>query len=267
MKLFFFMVIIMSMSYSFSQIPSINAHRGASYDAPENTLASFKLAWKQGADAIEGDFHLTKDGEIVCIHDADTARVAKEKWIVAQSTYEELKRLDIGSWKGPQWAGERIPTLKEVLQLIPAGKKFFLEVKCGVAIVPPLVKILMESSVPQEQIAIISFYPEIVSEIKKYLPEMKAYLLTSFRKENEIWKPTLSEILSYLKSTKADGLDCKAMECVEENFALSLKNQGFEFHVWTVDDPVVARRFHALGVQSITTNRPGWLRKELEKKE
>ena len=72
----------------------IVAHRGASDDAPENTLEAFHLAWLQNADAIEGDFRLTKDEQIVCIHDEDTSRTCGKKLIVAESTYAELCQLD-----------------------------------------------------------------------------------------------------------------------------------------------------------------------------
>ncbi|MDA1056051.1 MAG: glycerophosphodiester phosphodiesterase family protein, partial [Planctomycetota bacterium] len=78
----------------------IIAHRGGSHDAPENTLAAFRLAFEQGADGIEGDFYLTRDNRIVCIHDADTKRVADKTLVVAESSLAELKRLDVGSWKG-----------------------------------------------------------------------------------------------------------------------------------------------------------------------
>ncbi|MEM7392442.1 MAG: glycerophosphodiester phosphodiesterase family protein [Verrucomicrobiota bacterium] len=101
---------------SFPADPIVVAHRGASKDAPENTLPAFNLAWEQGADAIEGDFHLTADDKIVCIHDRDTEEVASVKKIVRQSTLAELKRLDVGSWKGKQWADTRIPTLAEVFE-------------------------------------------------------------------------------------------------------------------------------------------------------
>ncbi|MDP6721144.1 MAG: glycerophosphodiester phosphodiesterase family protein, partial [Pirellulaceae bacterium] len=93
----------------------IVAHRGASYDAPENTLAAFRLAWRQGADGIEGDFYLTKDGQIVCIHDADTKRTAGVSRQVAKSTLAELRELDVGRWKDEEFAGERMPTLQQVL--------------------------------------------------------------------------------------------------------------------------------------------------------
>ncbi|MFV2065815.1 MAG: glycerophosphodiester phosphodiesterase family protein, partial [Pirellulales bacterium] len=97
----------------------IVGHRGASHDAPENTLAAFQLAWQRGADGVEGDFYLTSDGHIVCIHDADTERVAGEKLIVAESTLADLRQLDVGAWKGERWRGEKIPTLEEVLATVP----------------------------------------------------------------------------------------------------------------------------------------------------
>ena len=80
--------------------PLVVAHRGASRDAPENTLAAFKLAWEQGADAIEGDFLLTKDNKIVCIHDKSTGRLADRKLIVKESTLSQLRELDVGLGKG-----------------------------------------------------------------------------------------------------------------------------------------------------------------------
>src|SRR5271170_7325637 len=87
------------------------AHRGASYDAPENTLAAFRLAWQQGADGIEGDFYLTDDGEIVCLHDSDTGRTGDRKLSVGQSTLAQLRTVDVGVSKGEKFRGERIPTL------------------------------------------------------------------------------------------------------------------------------------------------------------
>src|SRR5882757_4224835 len=109
--------------------PLIIAHRGASFEAPENTLAAYRLAWQQNADGAEGDFQLTRDGRIVCIHDLTTGRTADANRVVAQSTFEELRRLDVGMWKHPRFAGERIPTLDEILALLPAGNLFFIEIK------------------------------------------------------------------------------------------------------------------------------------------
>ncbi|NIL97886.1 MAG: hypothetical protein GTO53_09115, partial [Planctomycetales bacterium] len=120
--------------------PLIVAHRGASGDAPENTIEAFQLAWQQGADAIEGDFHLSQDGQVVCIHDKDTQRTAGQALIVAESSLEDLRKLDVGSFFGPRYSGARIPTLAEVLATVPQGKKIYLDIKCGAAIVPPMLE-------------------------------------------------------------------------------------------------------------------------------
>lgn len=266
MKLFL-VVFLAIFSCCFAQMPQIVAHRGAAYDAPENTLAAFKLAWQQGADVIEGDFRLTKDGEIVCMHDADTARVAGKKLVISQTTYAELQKLDVGSWKGSQWAGERIPTLSEVLKTIPAGKKFFLEVKSGTEIISHLVKTLVDSNIAHDQVAIIAFDVNILVGMKKYLPTIKTYWLTGFQKEGDAWRPTVEEIVQKLGDIKADGVDCNAHASIDAKFAQYLKNTGFGFHVWTVDNAETAKRFQHLGVDSITTNRPQWLRAQLGSKE
>ena len=77
-------------------------------------MPAFELAWKQGADAIEGDFLLTKDNQIVCIHDGSTKRLADRNLAVRGSTLEELRKLDVGSWKHEKFKGTRIPTIAEV---------------------------------------------------------------------------------------------------------------------------------------------------------
>lgn len=97
------------------KIPLIIGHRGASRDAPENTLASFRLAWSHRADGIEADFRLAADGTIVCMHDATTGRTTGENLEIAAATAEELRCLDAGTWKGSAWSGAVVPTLDEVL--------------------------------------------------------------------------------------------------------------------------------------------------------
>lgn len=103
---------------SASAAPLIVAHRGASHDAPENTIASFKLAWSQGADAIEGDIHLSSDGKILCIHDKDTQRVAGKKLIVKNTPLAELQSLDVGEWKGEKWKGSLHPSTDTILKTL-----------------------------------------------------------------------------------------------------------------------------------------------------
>src|SRR5258706_6726864 len=117
----------------------IVAHRGASYDAPENTLVSQELAWKHHADAAELDVHLTKDGKLAVMHDPTLKRTTGHEGKFEDFTLAKLRQLDAGKWKGPQFAGEKIPTLDEMLAHIPPGKRIIIHIKVGAEIVPELV--------------------------------------------------------------------------------------------------------------------------------
>ena len=244
----------------------IVAHRGASHDAPENTLAAFHLAWEQNADAIEGDFMLTKDNVIVCVHDEDLERIANQKLKVVDITYAELKDFDVGSWKHPRFANQRIPTLAQVLGTVPEGKKVFIEIKCGPEIIPPLRKVIDECPLTHSQLVIISFDENVIAGCRKTFPSLKAHWLTGFKQNQRTqkWNPSLDSIMATLRRTRATGLDCKAeSKVIKPAIVARLREQGLEFHCWTVNDIALARRFQNLGVDSITTDRPGWLRERL----
>jgi len=101
--------------------PIILGHRGASAEAPENTLAAFRLAVEQGADGVELDVWRCGSGEVVVHHDPDTARTGGVARLVSSTPWAELRRLDVGSWKGERFAGERIPLLAEVLDALPTA--------------------------------------------------------------------------------------------------------------------------------------------------
>jgi glycerophosphoryl diester phosphodiesterase len=243
--------------------PLIIAHRGASHAAPENTLAAFRLAWEEGADGIEGDFQLTRDGHIVCLHDATTRRIASADMAVAASTLAELKMLDYGRWKGPQWVGEPIPTLDQVLDCVPAGKRIFIEIKCGVEILAPLKKVLAASKLQESQATIICFDAGVIREAKRQLPGIKANWLTGYRKDKETGAitPTREQLLARLADCGADGLGSQAEDAVvNRQLVEALRAAGRECHVWTVNAVAQARRLHAVGVDSITTDRPAEIR-------
>lgn len=239
--------------------PLIVAHRGASRDAPENTIPAFQLAWEQGADAIEGDFHLSKDGEIVCFHDADTKRVAGTQLVVRQSTLAELKQQDVGATHGVAFNGTRIPTIAEVFATIPQGKKIFIEVKCGAEIIPTLLNEIDQSGLTQEQIVVISFNKQVIQQLKIKAPQYKASWLCSFKKQEtgEI-TPALATVLKTLKQIQADGLSSNT--ALPASVIEAVSQQGYEWHVWTINDLNTARRMQALGVLSITTDVPGSMR-------
>src|SRR4051812_33214243 len=105
------------------------AHRGESYLSPENTMAAIDLAWRNGADAVEIDVHVTRDGQLILCHDFDTARTCGQKLIIKDHTLAELQKLDAGIWKGDEFRGEKMPTIDDALASIPDSKRMFVEIK------------------------------------------------------------------------------------------------------------------------------------------
>lgn len=243
----------------------IVAHRGASFDAPENTVASFRLAWEQGTDAAELDIHQSKDGKIVVIHDATTKRNIGVDRPVLEQTLEELRTLDAGSWKGAAWKGEKLPTLDEALATIPAGKRLFIEIKCSAAVLPELERVIQASGKKAAQLVIIAFDYDTIAQAKKRFPEIPAFWLAGYKVDKQTGKGTeLEPLLAKAKAAGVDGLDLDFKFPIDAAFVAAAKAQGLQIHVWTVDDAETARRLAAAGVAGITTNRPGWLREQLK---
>jgi len=246
------------------------AHRGESADAPENTLAAFRLAWERGVPAIELDVHLTRDGQAIVIHDANTRRTTGVAKVVRESALDELRGLDAGSWKGARWAGERLPTLAEALATIPAGRptRTFIEIKVGPEAVPAVAAAVRGSGRTPAQLAIISFNLEAVAEAKRQLPEIPAYYLSGFARDTTTgaWTPSIDELFRRARDARVDGLDLAAAGPLDEEAVRRIRGAGLGLYVWTVDDPDVARRMAALGVDGITSNRAAWLREVLRER-
>jgi glycerophosphoryl diester phosphodiesterase len=245
------------------------AHRGESHDAPENTLAAIRLAWERGVDAVELDVHLTADRELVVIHDADTERVTggRAKLVVAQHAAAELRKLDVGAWKGARCAGEHIPTLGEVLATLPRDpdKRLLIEVKVGPEATEPLAAAIEAAGRPRGQTAVISFNLETCRSVKKRLPAVKVYYLASFKRDDATGevKPAVRDLVRDATDAKLDGLDVSYKGPVDAAFAKRVREAGLELHVWTVDHPADARRMVEAGVDGITTNRAAWMREQV----
>jgi glycerophosphoryl diester phosphodiesterase len=205
--LFLTAALCLAMNMGVSAVEII-AHRGASFDAPENTLAAMKLAWEQQADAIELDLWLSKDGRLVVMHDGDTKRVGGSTNKIATQTWEELQRFDVGGWKAAQFKGERIPTLESILATIPKGRRAYLEIKCSPEIVPELGRVLRKSDLKPPQIAIISFNFEALRESKHQMPQYEHLFLSSYKTDAKTGKfPELAPLIAEAKQAKFDGLD------------------------------------------------------------
>lgn len=243
----------------------IVAHRGASFLAPENTRVAVNLAWELRADAVEVDVYLTHDRRIVVIHDENTLRTSGRDLRVAESRAGELRSLDVGSLKAQKYAGEQIPFLDEVLATLPPGKTLFVEVKCGTEILAYL-KDELEKSGKQSQVTVISFDYEVAAGFKKIQPEVPVHFLKSSEKDQHGARAAYrQDLVDRALAGKLDGLGVHYAGVTRE-FARAVKSAGLDLYVWTVDDPLEARRLMDLGVDWLATNRPGWMRRQLEGK-
>lgn len=232
------------------------AHRGASFLAPENTVAAAKLAWELDADAVEVDIHLSKDNRIMVIHDKDTKRTCsgKKNLTVADSPSTLLRDLDAGIWKDPKYKGEKIPFLTEIIETVPEGKTLVVEIKCGSEVIPPLVR-GMEKCTKKEQIVFIAFDWKTMVEVKKTFPENKCYWLSASK--NGLHKKIVEAAENGL-----DGVNLH-YSIIDEEVVKIAKENNIEVLSWTVDDPAEAKRLTEIGVTGITTNRPKWLKEEM----
>ncbi len=230
----------------------IIAHRGASRLAPENTLAAVQLAWRLGADAVEVDVHLTQDGRIVAIHDPTTDRTAGTHLEVAATHSDQLRQLDVGGHKYPEFAGEPIPFLEEVLATIPPGRHLFIEVKCGPEILPRLEETITPSG-KRPQVVLIGFDLGTMRAAKRCMPDVPAYWL----RNKCLWTPHSLSLVKKAQICGIDGLDVH-WSGVTGRFTAAVRKAGLKLCIWTVDHPAHARRLRALGVDGITTNRPGY---------
>ncbi len=242
---------------------AIIAHRGASKDAPENTMAAVRLGWEQGADAVEVDVHQSRDGVIVVTHDATVRRCAGVNRRVDALTWAELQALDVGRWKGRRWAGEPMATLTEVLATVPAGRRLFVEIKCGVECLPQLVETIRGSMGSDRQIIPIGFDLTTMRLVKWALPECEVCWVAGFARTLRGWRPSVETLIEKAKVAGLDGLDVDARGPIDADFVRAVHGAGLRLYVWTVDRVSLARRLVNAGVDGITTNRPGALRRQL----
>lgn len=232
--------------------PLILGHRGASADAPENTLAAFALAKEQGADGIELDVHLSLDGWPVVIHDQHLERTTNGYGRVQGTPLTELKKLDAGN-------GEEIPTLDEVFSLL--GRRFFYNVELkaygwqdgGLA---TAVAERIKAHRLELVTIVSSFNPFAVRQARWVLPPD---VPVAAIRMNYAW-------MRFSHLIARGEADHPHYKMVNDRYMAWAKKQGYLVNTWTVDDPDEARRLAALGVNGIITNRPRRIREALATK-
>jgi glycerophosphoryl diester phosphodiesterase len=232
----------------------IIAHRGASFIAPENTVASAKLAWEQGADAVESDIYLSKDNKIIVCHDGNTKRTSGKDYIIKETISDTLRKLDAGSFKDEKYKGEKIPFLEELLRTVPAGKELVVEIKCGSEILPYLKEIISTDG-RNKKIVFIGFDFQTISDTKKVFPGNACYWLCSN-------SDLMNKNINLVSKAGLNGLSL-SYNIIDEKAVGLVKQLNLELFAWTVDSPEEAKRLISLGVKGITTNRPGWLKDQI----
>lgn len=257
-----------------NKLPLLFGHRGASSIAPENTLASFSKAVQLGCPGIELDVHLTKDEQLVVIHDSSLKRTARikqdscfietENLIVENLTLEELSTYDIGVWFAPEFEGEKIQTLDQILEFLPQTMYVDIELKSSSIYCKPLAKKTAEvlSSRSSKNFIVSSFNPISLFFFKKY-SSLPTALIYAFNKEvpfylrrgqgrflcnPDILKPTWFDYkVPFEKKTDEKTLQKKLS---------SIKKLGRPALFWTVDDPNIAQLLLNKGAYGIITNKP-----------
>jgi glycerophosphoryl diester phosphodiesterase len=243
---------------------SFIAHRGESYIAPENTLAAIKLAWAHNADGVEIDIRISKDNKIVVIHDMNTKRISGVSHKVKSQLLESLKKLDAGTWKGKKWQGEKIPTLEEVLETVPHGKFVMVEIKCSIAILPLLNKLLQKANLKHSQIKLAGFGLKKMSLIKKALPQFEVYRIKRVDRENIILNSyRLSRLINSSRKNNLDGVSLSYSRWIDKKKIDMIKSAGLKVYVWTVDNPAKALRLINSGIDGIISNKPIWLKDKI----
>lgn len=221
----------------------VSAHRGESRHAPENTIPAIMLAIENEADYVEIDVRLTKDGQVILMHDADTKRTTDKKLIVKDSTYDELLTLDAGSWFAPEYAGTRIPTLEEVIELCKGKIMLNIELKPADNsgnLETAVAKLITDNDM-ENQCIITSFNQRSIMTIKNENPDIVTGYIYTFGYSNNIeyrYMDVLSISSRYLTRDVVTGAHRK----------------GIIVAAWTVNNVQEMRRMVAIGVDNIITD-------------
>jgi glycerophosphoryl diester phosphodiesterase len=238
------------------------AHRGFSGVAPENTLAAFKRAIDLGVDMIELDVHLSKDGQVVVIHDDTLNRTTNGKGKVAHHTLNELKQLDAGSWFGKQFSGEKIPMLKEVLELTRGRMLLNIELKIGDQGQYTMMDLAdrsfkeVEKAGMLNQVVFSSFDPSAIDRIIGKSPKIPVALIY-----NQSW--TFPQEVTGGRSIPI--LSCSGKVLTQANIS-NTHQRGMKVIVWTLNTEEHMQYFLSTGVDGIITDYPDRLIKILQKR-
>lgn len=213
----------------------IIAHRGASFFEPENTLGAIKRAMEMDADFVEIDVRMSKDKELIVMHDADVNRTTNGKGFVKDQTLQELKKLDAGH-------GETISTLDEVIKLVKNKIRLIIEIK-----EPGTEKSVLEklSKNNLENTILTSFYHESIKNAKELNPQVNAGIIFTCQPVN----------VSQMTFNAHADIIFPGHKYMNIEMVKKVKKQGIIVYPWTIDDPEIFKKFVKMGVDGIVTNK------------
>jgi len=249
------------------------AHRGASGYAPEHTLLSYELGEAMKGDYIEIDLQMTKDGELIAMHDETLDRTTNGTGLVKDYTLEEIKQLDAGSWfneKYPsyakeEYAGLKVPTLEEIFQKFGSGERYYIETKSP-EVYPgmeeKLLKILKEykltgTNVPSSKVLIQSFSPESLKKVHALNPDIPLVQLLWYDETAAI---TDNELEEYKKYSIGLGMN---FDKIDEAYVQRVREHNLLIHPYTVNQKEDMRKLLDWGVTGMFTNFPDRLQEVL----
>lgn len=232
---------------------NVQAHRGASAYAPENTAPSFQLAVQMGADGVENDIRLTKDGVYVLSHDSNISRMSNGKGEIGELTYEELLQYDFGVKAGAKFKGTKIPTLEEFLEIVKDMNIVNIEMK---PFAPqedkPYAFTYLYNALAQygcvNRTIISSFDHTALKELKEAHPDLRTALLYGHGM-------TAQETVAFVRRFHADMIHPQ-IGAVDKKIVDTCRENGIAVNVWTVDSKHDIKRAMKLGVSGIITNVP-----------
>jgi glycerophosphoryl diester phosphodiesterase len=244
------------------------AHRGGAALAPENTLAAFKAGLEQEADALELDVHLSRDGELVVIHDAAVARTTNSRGEVGEMTFAELRLLDASArYFGPPVGRQLIPTLQEVVDLAKGRASLQIEIKLRSdgsrypGIESRVVETLRRNGMVDDTVILSFDFPTLTS-VKALEQRLRTCALISTAYLQGVGKRGPAAVAEEMVALGVTSVGVEKTWLLEPLYR-QLRSRGLGVGVWTVDDSEEMRRFALMGVDFITSNRPDLLRHAL----
>jgi len=239
--------------------PVIIAHRGASGIAPENTLAAIDLAMQSQAEIIEIDVHLTKDGKIVVIHDKSVDRTTNGTGLISELTLGEIRALDAGSWYSESFAGEKIPLLSEVMDMVVGRKKLLIEIKSGVKDYPGIDRKVVEVIKEYDALdwcIVQSFDDKTLMEINRQWPEVCLHKLIVFK--FRLLPLAFDGSIRRFTSKKYSFVDAinPHYKFINKRFVKNRHKAGFGVNVWGGKEPDSYEKIRHIPVDGWITDFP-----------